>query len=382
MRVLAISPAFHPQLGGVEQVALELALRVRDQGVLMDIAHVAAGLEPLTETIQGLTVHRIPLHGNRFVGWAPALGALARDYELLHVHDPQLLAITQNVRRSCAAIPAVLSTHGGFWHTHRKYLFKRMYEMTLLESAVRHYRRVLASSVADFDYFRRIVDRTELCTNGVDVKRFNKVRQLAPPDFNRWVFWGRLSDNKRVDLAIDYVAHARRLGFAVDLLVCGEDVDGRLVGLQAQVERLRLEHSVRFEPYLDDEALGAALCERRLYITATEHEGFGLSVVEALAAGLIVVARDRAPLNGFFEDGVSGCTLAFDHSGEDLRKLATLLARPAAQVLAMGNAAREAAREHDWDEVAPRFVRHYREVLDEEAAGRSLRRPSKRRFAQ
>jgi|GEM_PF-1742287 alpha-1,3-mannosyltransferase len=380
MRVLAISPAFYPQLGGVEQVALELALRVREHGVLMDIAHVAAGLEPRTETVRGLTVHRVPLYGNRFVGWAPGLGALAHRYELLHVHDPQLLAITSNVRRSCGDIPAVLSTHGGFWHTQRKYVFKRMYEMTLLESAAQHYRRVLASSGADYDYYRRIVDRVELCTNGVDVKRFNEVEHIAPPDLNQWVFWGRLSDNKRVDLAIEYVAHARRLGFPVDLLICGEDVDLHLADLKSQVQRLGLGGAVQFEPYLDDRALHHALRDRRLYITASEYEGFGLSAVEALAAGLIVVARDRAPLNGFFVDGRSGCTLAFDHSEADLRKLKALLARPSHQVLAMEAAAREGAREYDWERVAPHFVRHYQEVLAQQLEDRP--RPPKRRFAR
>lgn len=363
MRVLAVTPSFHPQLGGVEQVALELALRVPPHGVRMDVAHVATGLEGRTETVQGVTVHRVPLYGNRFVGWAPGLGPLARDYDLLHVHDPQLLAVTSNVRRACADIPAVLSTHGGFWHTNRKYVFKRMYEITLLQGALQHYRRVLASSTADFEYYRHLIDHIELCTNGVDVKRFGAVDRTGREDFSRWVFWGRLSDNKRVDLVIDYLAHAHRLGHPVELLVCGQDVDGRLRELELQVARLGLGACVIFEPYLDDAALAAALRDRRIYITASEYEGFGLAVVEAMAAGLVVIARDRPPLNGFFVDGRSGCALAFDHSAEDLCKLAALLASDPSQVRAMGLAAREAASAYDWEAVAPRFAQHYREVL-------------------
>ena len=77
--MLAITPTFYPQMGGVEQVVLELALSVRDYGISMDVAHVASGNRRLAETVQGIDVHRIPLHGNRFIGWAPALGALARE---------------------------------------------------------------------------------------------------------------------------------------------------------------------------------------------------------------------------------------------------------------------------------------------------------------
>ena len=367
MRVLALTPSFYPQVGGVEQVALELARHLPAYGVEMDIAHIAAGQRARTETIGGVRVHRLVLYGNRFAGWAPALGPLARGYELLHAHDPQLAAITQNVRATCAGMPAVLSTHGGFWHTGRKYLLKRLYEGTWLRGAVRHYRRVLATSDADLAYFRRWSDRVALCTNGVDVQRFARVVPRGGANLLRWVYWGRLADNKRVDLIIAYVAHARRLGFGVDLLVCGRDVDGRQAALSEQVRRLGLEGVVRFEPFLDDTALAAALAERRLYITASEHEGFGLAVVEALAAGLVVLARDRAPLNGFFIDGRSGCTLEFDHSERDLRKLAALLARDPEEVERMGRAARAAAQVHDWRAVAPNFARHYREVLEQAA---------------
>jgi len=51
------------------------------------------------------------------------------------------------------------------------------------------------------------------------------------------------------------------------------------------VRRLDLQDAVRFEPYLDKAALHAELAQRGVYITASEHEGFGLSLVEALAAG-------------------------------------------------------------------------------------------------
>ncbi len=363
MKVLAITPAFFPQVGGVEQVTLELARRVPAYGVQMDVAHVAAGLEESSETIQGITVHRIPLRGNRFLGWAPALPALARDYDLLHVHDPQLLAITANVRAACRRIPAILSTHGGFWHTNRKYLLKRIYELTLLRGATRHYRRVLASSTGDFQYYHRFADRIELCTNGIDAKRFGAVRGSAPFDFNRWVYWGRLSVNKRIDLVIEYAAFAHRLGFPVQLLICGRDVDGILPSLRAQVDRLELDGAVRFEQYLDDAALAQELSTRRIYITASDHEGFGLSVVEAMAAGLIVVCRDMEPLNGFYVDERSGWSLRFDRSDADVEKLRKLLTSPPRRVQAMAAEAREAAKKYDWDLVAPQFVRHYRQVL-------------------
>jgi len=363
MKVLSITPTFFPQVGGLEQVVLELALRVRNYGVQMDVAHVACGLHRITERIQDVAVHRVPLHGNRIVGWAPALRRLARSYDLLHVHDPQLLAITANVRTSCNGIPAVLSTHGGFWHTDRGYLLKRLYEATLLRGAAGHYRRVLATSVGDFEYYKRYVSRIALCSNGVHVRQFNEVSQSCRSGLFRWIYWGRLSRNKRIDLVIDYVAHARQLGYPVQMLICGQDFDGLSADLHAKVARMALADVIRFEPYLDNGALRAELAQRDVYITASEHEGFGLSVVEAMAAGLVVVCRDIAPLNALCTHGRSGWLQSFDGSLPDLRSLSELLSSSPEKAASMSSAAREAAAKHDWDVAAPRFVRHYREVL-------------------
>jgi alpha-1,3-mannosyltransferase len=362
VKILSITPTFFPSLGGVEQVVLELALRVGEHGVQMDVAHVARGLDHVSETVQGVTVHRLPLYGNRVLGWAPALRKLARSYDLLHVHDPQLMAISANVRYTCGSKPAVLSTHGGFWHTNRGYILKRVYESTMVRGAAGHYRRVLASSVGDYDYFKRYVDRITLCSNGVHVKEFSTVvpkkRSLV-----RWIYWGRLSRHKRVDLIIDYAADARRRGFPVDLLVCGQDVDGLMPELSAQVARLQLRDFVRFEPFLDDAALRSELTERSVYITASAHEGFGLSVVEAMAAGLIVICRDMVPLNSFIEHGDSGWMLQFDGSDKDLQRLAQLLSSTEEKIAMMSDAARQAASVYDWDVAVPKFVSHYRDAL-------------------
>jgi alpha-1,3-mannosyltransferase len=367
VKVLSITPTFFPQLGGLEQVVFELAQRVRPLGVDMDVAHVAPGLDLKLESVQGIAVHRLPLRGNRIVGWAPSLKLLARGYDLLHVHDPQLLAITANVRSACPHIPAVLSTHGGFWHTNRGYLFKKTYEATLLRGSAGHYRQVLASSVGDFEYFKRYTRHIVLCSNGVQVKRFNSVGAAQAASPHRWIYWGRLSRNKRVDLVIDYVAYARSLGHPIELLVCGRDFDQLLPELRSQVERLQLRDCVHFEAFLDDQALLTELGSRSVYITASEHEGFGLSIVEAMAAGLIVVCRDMVPLNTFIVHGRSGWLQQFDGSSRDMALFAEFLAALPDARAAMSHAARQAAAEHDWDVAAPRFVQHYREVLGQAA---------------
>ena len=363
MRVLSITPTFAPQVGGIESVVKDLATHVRPLGVDMDVAHVATAHRDLRrEQVESLQVWRVPLRGTRLVGAAPSLWKLAKDYDLLHVHDPHLLALTANVRWGCADVPAVVSTHGGFRHTRSHATIKHLYERSFLPSALRHYRAVLASSVADLQYFGRYCDHVVLCNNGVDVGKFARVGIRENKSLLRWIYWGRLSRNKRVDQVIDCVAAAREMGYEIDLLVVGSDFDGLLEGLRTKVGELKLP-KVNFAPHLDDESLIRELETRGVFVTASTHEGFGLGVVEAMAAGLIVVCRDMVPLNSFVKSQESGFFLRFDGAESDKKTLAQLLRLSEVESHDLSVRARQSVQSYNWQAAAARFVDHYNRVL-------------------
>ncbi len=356
MKILAITPAFAPQIGGIEQVVQELSVRLCHMGHQVEVAHVATGHAGYTvDQVAGLTVHRLPLKGHRLVGWAPDLGRLAKGFDLLHVHDPQLMALTANVRLACGQVPAVLSTHGGFRHTQQLSWFKALHERVGLRRMLGHYRMVLASSVSDEAYFKAYSDRVVLCGNGVSTDKFGTVPLDVDRPLNRWIYWGRLSRNKRVDQLIDTVALARELGHEVDLLICGRDFDGIADQLHAQVARLNLGGQVRFQSYLPDDALLQELHSRGVYATASEHEGFGLSIVEAMAAGMQIVCRDMSPLNTFVQAGQTGRFMAFDGCGPDAQAITALLHTDAQRRHVARQQARAQVQVHSWEGVARQF---------------------------
>lgn len=366
--MLSVTPTFFPNIGGIETVVAELALQMLKLGIEMDVAHVATEHKSFSvEKVNGIKVFRIPLYGHRLIGLSPALARLSNDYDLLHAHDPQLLAISANVRLFCGKLPAVLSTHGGFNHTSKLDTFKRMYEKTLLKFMLGHYQKVLATSVGDELYFKKFNKRVVLCSNGVHVEKFSSVRTWAEDgnikSTRRWIYWGRLSRNKRIDLLIDYVAFAKRLGFVVELMICGQDFDGLSQELKAKVTLLELDDQIKFEAFLSDQDLLKELSQRGVFITASEHEGFGLSVVEAMAAGLVVVCRDMIPLNSFITQSESGFFLNFDGKDHDQLTLKTLLSIEQPKVELISKQARQLADEYDWRNAAKTFLHHFESVL-------------------
>lgn len=99
LRILMVTPAFLPQVGGLESVVYHLSQALKGRGHQVAVAHLSIfEREPRHEIMQGLEVFRLPLHGTRLIGWAPDLGALMSRFDLVHAHDPQLMAVTANLR--------------------------------------------------------------------------------------------------------------------------------------------------------------------------------------------------------------------------------------------------------------------------------------------
>lgn len=363
IRVLQITPSYTPSIGGIETVVAELARELRAAGHVADVAHLATSNPMLVRDGDDGHVWRVPLRPHRLIGMAPDLRKLACNYDLLHVHDPQAMAISASVALFGCGKPAVLSTHGGFDHTRRLGAFKTLHRRWLLPLVLTHYRLVLATSRSDRDAFAKSSSRVVLAENGVAVAKFGTVRREQPLNVNKWIYWGRLSANKRLDLVIAYAVRARQAGFPVSLLICGRDFDGISDALHRQVAASGITDVVTFVEHLSDEELLTELRERGLFVTASEHEGFGLAVVEAMAAGLAIACRDMAPLNGFVRPSANGLLLEFDETDEDLDRLAELLRTGAEDADSISRRNREVAASYDWPSAAQRFLGFYRVAL-------------------
>jgi alpha-1,3-mannosyltransferase len=362
MRILHVTPTYFPNIGGIETVVNCLSRETMKRGIVADVAHVAPGLRFSREESDGQTVWRIPLYGHSFAGIAPKLGKVASQYDLLHVHDPQLLSITANIRAFCARVPAVLSTHGGFRHTQRFARFKAFHERYLLRIALASYRRVLASSTNDSTYFGAFTDDIMLAENGID-----STSRTAPSSSERsvwkWLYWGRIAQHKRLDLVCDLAIKARSMGFPVELTICGPVFDSSFKDLKNQIEAVDAE-AIRYLGPPNDTALSALIAESGLYVTASEYEGFGLTILEAMATGLPVIARAIPPIDAFVSP-VTGLLLRFDGSPDDDAALNTFLTDLPRRASDMDIAARNMAAEYSWETRVSPFINSYSQVLDE-----------------
>ena len=115
------------------------------------------------------------------------------------------------------------------------------------------------------------------------------------PQGARWLAVGRVSPNKAFESTIAALAvtRAHRDPDATLQIVGKTSIAPYAEALRRYVVELGLSGAVRFTGHVRDAAVARAYEEADVLVVTSEHEGFCVPVVEALAAGLPVVALDR-----------------------------------------------------------------------------------------
>ncbi len=269
-----------------------------------------------------------------------------------------------------AGCPHVLSVLGGDIYDPSKKLSP--HRTPILKQTVRamvhRSDRVVAES-------RDIADRTRMIYDAPEVDRiplalhpfpYTKIsRRELNPDFSDdsilLITVGRLVSRKRVDDLIDAVAHID--DERVRLIVVG---DGPMRGeLEAQARDRGVEDRVSFAGFVSEERKWQLLAASDVYVSATSHEGFGISFLEAMEAGLPVVSHDCGGHVDFLNEEVSFLVELGNSLG--LREKITRICGDFALRTRMGAAARDEAKKFHIDAFADRYLDLYRECLEERA---------------
>ena len=117
----------------------------------------------------------------------------------------------------------------------------------------------------------------------------------AARDSDTVLFVGRIAPNKRHEDLIKAVALLRSTRPSVHLDLIGAPSSHRYqTALKALVERLDIGDAVTFHGSVPDDALDRHYSTASVYASASDHEGFCVPLIEAMAAGLPIVARDAA----------------------------------------------------------------------------------------
>jgi glycosyltransferase involved in cell wall biosynthesis len=162
---------------------------------------------------------------------------------------------------------------------------------------------------------------------------------------------GRLDAPKNHRFLLDVLAEARRAGRTLTLDVFGE---GPLrQDLERRISSLGLAGQVRIHGYQDD--VRRFLPAYRAYVHASYAETSSLAIIEAMAAGLPVVAADIGPISELYDGGVEGRFWPLDNHAQAAVTLLDLLDSEPTRIKAARAAKERFDREFSVNVVGPRM---------------------------
>ncbi|MBJ7600219.1 glycosyltransferase family 4 protein [Candidatus Nephthysia bennettiae] len=281
-------------------------------------------------------------------------------FDVLHFHEPFMPALPLTL------LPMSHAPHVATFHAFAKSNLGYYYGRPILKQYLKHIDASIAVSPPARDFVQHYFPRLEprVIPNGIDVERFRPgqtpIHHLRDNCVNV-LFVGRLEKRKGLpDLLRAYEYLQQRVPRS-RLIVVG---DGPMRGkLDSFVSSHRLENVV-MAGYVPDQVLPRYYSSADIAcFPATGGESFGLVLLEAMAAGLPVVATEIPGYMSVVEAGTDSVTVRPKSPGE-LGLALTVLARDAMLRRRLGEAAQAKAQRFSWREVAVQVIEVYQEARE------------------
>lgn len=197
--------------------------------------------------------------------------------------------------------------------------------------------------------------------NGIDVKRFRPGSggRDKNGDMPRIIHVGRLSPEKRQDLLLEALAGLIEEAGDVELWLVGDGSCREALERQAADLGVR-EHCV-FWGERDDVPRLMRRCD--IYAQPSDREGLPLTVLEAMASGLPVVATSIGGMPEVVEQGRTGYLIEAGSSDQLRGALARLLDNPDEGERMGGNARERAVQDYSEEAMVRQYEQLYRDLL-------------------
>ncbi|MBY0566638.1 MAG: glycosyltransferase family 4 protein [Hyphomonadaceae bacterium] len=358
IRVCHLVRQFDPGIGGLEAFVASLATHLREfecesTVVTLDRVFTAPKISLAANALVGaVPVQRVPMLGHRraFLPFIPSSALEA--YDILHVHgiDGMFERVAREPRRAHQG--RIATSHGGFFHTPWMATLKRAYFASITTLAARSYDHLIANSEADRRMLSALGPETLVIANGVEPL---SASLAAGRDL---LYLGRLASHKHVDRLIALLAEPSLS--TTRLHIVGPAWDVSMNTLMTHARSLGVSERVQVYGHLPSEALQTVVNACGVFVSASSYEGFGMSLIEAMSAGLIPVVEPNAS----FVDLVSGSPVGRVAPFDDPSVAAAIIREELDRLtLARRQKAQRYAQHYGWPAHAEQTASLYRNVL-------------------
>ncbi|MBP5988263.1 MAG: glycosyltransferase [Azonexus sp.] len=308
MRVLMVSDVYFPRVNGVSTSIETFRRTLAAQGVDVRLVVPRYGDEAEEEGIVRVAGRPVPGDPeDRLVGWRAMHRAVldaARDCDLIHIQTPFIAHYAGLNAARTLGLPVVATYHTLF----EEYLqhYAPFIPAGWLRGQARGFSRrqcnALDAVVVPSTAMRQRLESygvsspLHVLPTGIPMAQFAAGDGIAfrrnfgiAEDRPMALFVGRVAHEKNIGFLLEALVHARHLQPDILLVVAGEGP--AMADLKAQTAALGLSDAVQFIGYLDrKQALPDCYAAADVFVFASRTETQGLVLLEAMAAGLPVIA--------------------------------------------------------------------------------------------
>ncbi len=382
--------------GGTESVVWNIAKQQKAQGLTPEILCTAALDKVGTEVIDGITIRRFPCFYPYFP--MPEKDRLALDkkggnpfspelmkalqkgkFDIFHIHAGGRLANYTLRLAKKISVPALMSLHGGSCAIPQQ-------EMELMLKPLKHKfsyggivdrlcrMRKTPESQADvlLALSREEVEKLKKRYPEKQVELFpNGILHRELPEAGVFRKKYNIPDDKKLLLCISRIDYQKNQKILLELLKKYDDTHLLLIGpvtaqwyldeILTEAENADTKKRLTIIPGLppDSIELLKALKTAYCFILPSRHEPFGIAALEALDAGLPLIASAVGGLRDFLFDG-ENALLFEDNNVDSLLKAYNRLDSWQEQIIAGG---RVTAAEYNWQSISAKLTDIYRRIL-------------------
>ena len=382
--------------GGTESVVWNIALQQKAQGLTPEILCTSALDKVGVEVKCGITIRRFPYFypyfpmpgkdklaldkkgGNPFV---PEMMKELRqgNYDIFHIHAGGRIAQNVSVLGKKLHIPCVMSLHGGSCVIPKQ-------EMGLMLKPLKH--KFSYGGIIDRLKCTRFVPESNMALllalskeetaalqsrfPQVKVETFpNGILHRELPEEGDFREKYNIPGDKKVILCISRIDYQKNQKILLEIVKRNADTHLLLIGpvtaswyleeLLAEAEKSGLQNRLTVIPGFppDSAELLQALKTAHCFILPSRHEPFGIVALEALDAGLPLIASAVGGLKDFLKNG-ENAMLFEDNNADDLCRAYTESTALREHLIANG---KQTARAYNWQTLAEKLTAIYRELL-------------------
>ncbi|MFH1588886.1 MAG: glycosyltransferase family 4 protein [Candidatus Diapherotrites archaeon] len=381
MKALHLSHHFWPCIGGVEKVIENICINAEKHGIestILCLNKCPKGKEKLKkeekfEKLKKIKIQRIPFIDLKYYKIAPhALFYPKKEFDLIHVHGlgffSDLMLLTKFLHRK----PVIVSTYGSIFHTKKFLLLKKIYFNLIQRALLSFADKVIVISKADETKAKEIISTPDYAPIGAELKKMKKEEiEKMKKQKNSFVFVGRYSKNKRIELLIEKFTGIIKEKKDAKLFIIGKDFDELKKEFEKKISEAHAQKNIFLTENLSDKEIEQKYAKCEFFVSASEYESFGISAVEAMNYGLIPILNDIPAFREFIEgekkeskknkEKLNGFIVDFESKNAE-KKIIEIMDLNENEKKMISLNAHKKAQEYSWNEKIKKYIEIYEET--------------------